>query len=223
MKNTFSIFNIIKFSFHFILTFIVFYYSYLLALKFILIINSNENLLLTILYSLIILGIINYVFLKFIVMTIIAGIFNCFDFEKINKIKYITYISCVISALLLFEKKKELFQVYQNKEVIFIYYTLIVFSTLKFIFEVNKETLNLKLNADYYSELIEIKKSISYWEAFELIEKNSFIPIIKKIEIRTILENKYKLLSDIEKERDKNLYVSKSMNKFISSIKPRSR
>lgn len=207
MKNTFSIFNIIKFLFHFILTFIVFYYSNLLALKFILIINPNENLLLTILYSLIILGIINYVFLKFIVMTIIAGIFNYYDFEKLNIVKYITYISCLISAFMLIEKKNELFQVYQNKEIIFISYGLVILSTLKFINEVNKVTLNLKIiNADNYIKLIEEEEIMSYNEAFVQIENNTFITNEKKREISSILLNKYELLSEEEKNYDKSLY-----------------
>lgn len=219
MKNALFNLNIIKFSFHFIITSTVFYYFFLLALRFILIINPNENLLLTIIYSLIILAITNYIFLKFIVMTIIAGIFNYYDFEKLNKIKYLTYISCLISAFLLLEQKNELCQVYQNKEIIFISYTLLVFSTLKFINEVNKVTLNLKLiNADYYFELIELRKSITYFEAFDQIDKNSFITNDKKMEITTMLKNKYNLLSDIEKEQDRRLYISQSMNKSIKSF-----
>lgn len=207
MKNTFSIFNIMKFSFHFILTFIVFYYSHLLALKFILIINPNENLLLTIIYSLIILAIINYIFLKFIVMTIVAGIFNYYDFEKLNIVKYITYISCLISAFMLIEKKNELFQVYLNKEIIFISYGLVVLSTLKFINEVNKVTLNLKIiNADNYIKLIEEEEIMSYNEAFVQIENNTFITNEKKREILSILLNKYELLSEEEKNYDKSLY-----------------
>jgi hypothetical protein len=145
MKNTFSIFNIIKFSFHFILTFIVFYYSYLLALKFILIINPNETLLLTIIYSLIILAILNYIYLKFIVMSIVAGIFNYFDYEKLNVIKFVTYISFLISVTFVLKMKYEICQTYLHKEVVFITFIILVISTLKFITEIYIATLNLKL------------------------------------------------------------------------------
>lgn len=201
MKNTFSIFNIIKFSFHCILTFIVFYYSYLLALKFILIINPNENLLLTIIYSIIILAIINYIFFKFIVMTIIAGIFNYYNFEKLNVIKFVTYISSLISVIYVLKMKFEICQTYLYKEVIFIAFTILVISTLKFITEVYTATLNLKLiTTENYIMTID-NGLITPYEAIEQIKNNENITNQKRFEIIEVLENKYKKILE---EGDRN-------------------
>lgn len=206
MKNTFSILNIIKFSFHYIITFIVFYYFYLLVIKFILIINPNENLLLTIIYSLIMLAVINYVLLKFIVMSMIAGIFNYFDFQKLNVIKFITYISCLTSAIYVLKIKSEICQTYLHKEVIFISYTILVFSTLKFVTEVYKATLNLKgVTTENY--IINIDNGIiTPYEAIEQIKNNGNITNQRRFEVIEALENKYKYILE-EGDRQSEIFM----------------
>ena len=166
-----------------------------------LIINSDENLLLTIIYSLIILGILIYIFLKFIVMSIIAGVFNYYDFEKLNVIKFITYISCLISAIYTLKIKSEISQTYLHKEVIFIAYAILVFSTLKYVTEVYKATLNLKIvTAENY--IINIDNGlITPYGAIEQIKNNENITNQRRFEIIEALENKYK---DILEEGDRN-------------------
>lgn len=201
MKNISFILNIIKYLFHYILTSLVFYYFFLLSLKFNLIISSNENLVLTILYSILIIVILNYIFLKFITMTIIAGLFNYYDFTKLNAIKFVTYISCLISAFYALKIKNEICQTYLHKEVIFIAYAILVFFTLKFITKVYRATLNLKV-VTKESYIINIDNGlITPYEAIEQIKNNNNITNQKRFEIIEALENKYK---DILEEGDRN-------------------
>lgn len=201
MKSIFSIINIIKFSFHFIITSIVFYYFFILTWKIVLLINPNENLILTFIYSVLIFGILNFTVLRFVVMTIIAGLFNYFDFEKLNIIKFTTYISCLIIASYTFIIKREITKDYIQNDTIYIGYALLVFSTLKFITKVHKVTLNLKaITAENYILSID-NGIITPYQAIEQIKYNSHITNQKRFEIIEVLKIKYK---EILEEGDRN-------------------
>ncbi|WP_152556946.1 hypothetical protein [Flavobacterium sp. 83] len=97
--------------------------------------------------------------------------------------------------------KYEICQTYLHKEVIFISFSILVISTLKFITEVYTATLNLKLiTTENYIKIID-NGLITPYEAIEQIKNNENITNQKRFEIIEVLENKYK---DILEEGDRN-------------------